>query len=434
VAVDWSAERPLVAVQNREQTTLDVLAIDPDTGATQLITESTDPHWTSIVPGVPALLTTGELVWVDDRDNTRHLIVDGHEVSPPGLQVRRVLAVDGRTVLFSASTEQPEDNIWSFTPSAGCAPLTQTPGRHDAVAAGGTTVITSRTLDAPGARVRVCQPDGPEMEIRALVEQPLVIPRPHLFHVGDRRLPTAVLFPDGHVPGRGKLPVLMDPYAGPPARRVLADLNAYLLPQWWANQGYAVVIADGAGTPERDPAWERLIHHDKHALSLTDQISALHAAAEEYGDLDLGRVAIRGWSYGGFLAAMAVLRRPDVFHAAIAGATVTDQRLYDTHYQERYLGHPDAHPDVYERASLLDDAPNLRRPLLLIHGILDDNVLAAHTLQLSAALWAACRPHELVLLPATTHTPTDDDTLTNLLTIQADFLHRALPASSPLPD
>ncbi len=97
-------------------------------------------------------------------------------------------------------------------------------------------------------------------------------------------------------------------------------------------------------------------------------------------------MAIRGWSFGGFVAALAVLRRPDVFHAAVAGAPVTDHRLYDTHYMERYLGHPAEEPDNYERCSLIGDAPGLRRPLLIIHGLADDNVVVAHTLRLSAAL------------------------------------------------
>ena len=131
---------------------------------------------------------------------------------------------------------------------------------------------------------------------------------------------------------------------------------------------------------------------------LEDQVDGLLALAAEDPRLDLARVAIRGWSFGGYLAALAVLRRPDVFHAAIAGAPVTDWRLYDTFYTERYLGHPDTDADVYDASSLLPDAPKLERPLLLIHGLADDNVVSAHTLQLSSALLAAGRPHQV--LPA----------------------------------
>ena len=116
---------------------------------------------------------------------------------------------------------------------------------------------------------------------------------------------------------------------------------------------------------------------------LEDQVDALQLVAAEHPELDLDQVAIRGWWFGGYLAALAVLRRPDVFHAAVAGAPVTEWRLYDTHYTERYLGDPKENADVYDRSGLLGVATSLRRPLLLIHGLADDNVVAAHTLQLS---------------------------------------------------
>jgi dipeptidyl-peptidase-4 len=163
---------------------------------------------------------------------------------------------------------------------------------------------------------------------------------------------------------------------------------------------------------------------------LEDQIEALRAAAGQSGDLDLSRVAIRGWSFGGYLAALAVLRRPDVFHAAIAGAPVTEWRLYDTHYTERYLGHPEQEKDAYDRCSLLPDAvppegaPS--RPLLLIHGLADDNVVAAHTLRLSSALLAAGRPHAVLPLSGVTHLAGQDVVAENLLLLQVDFLRRAL--------
>jgi dipeptidyl-peptidase-4 len=123
---------------------------------------------------------------------------------------------------------------------------------------------------------------------------------------------------------------------------------------------------------------------------------------------------------------MAVLRRPDVFHAAVAGAPVTDLRLYDTGYTERYLGHPDEEPGAYERSSILADAPRLERPLLLIHGLADDNVVVAHTLKLSAALFEAGRPHELVVLPNLTHLSRAEAVTENVLRVQLDFLLRAL--------
>src|SRR3954451_14815360 len=150
------------------------------------------------------------------------------------------------------------------------------------------------------------------------------------------------------------------------------------------------------------------------------------AAAESDARLDLSRVAIRGWSFGGYLAALAVLRRPDVFHAAVAGAPVTEWRLYDTHYTERYLGDPDLDPAPYDRSSLLPDAPKLERPLLLIHGLADDNVVAAHTLQLSSALLAAGRAHVVLPLSGVTHMTPQAVVAENLLLLQVAFLKEAL--------
>ena len=153
-----------------------------------------------------------------------------------------------------------------------------------------------------------------------------------------------------------------------------------------------MIVADGRGTPGRGSEWERAVHVDLATPVLDDQIEALLSAARHFPQLDLTRVAIRGWSFGGYLAALAVLRRPDVFHAAIAGAPVTEWRLYDTHYTERYLGDPNEDPGRRTTGPRCSPTPiGCERPLLVIHGLADDNVVAAHTLQLS--LRAARRRH-----------------------------------------
>jgi dipeptidyl-peptidase-4 len=171
------------------------------------------------------------------------------------------------------------------------------------------------------------------------------------------------------------------------------------------------------------------MYRDFAGPALAAQLRALElvaAAAPEA--VDLGRVGIRGWSFGGYLAALAVLRRPDAVHAAVAGAPVTDFRLYDTAYTERYLGLPQEHPDVYDRNSLFPLASGLERPLLLIHGLADDNVVSAHTLQLSSALLAAGRPHQVLPLTGITHMPSDPVVAEHLLTLQVAFLREALSA------
>ncbi len=225
--------------------------------------------------------------------------------------------------------------------------------------------------------------------------------------------------------------MLLDPYGGPHFGRVIKAGTAFLESQWFADQGFGVLVIDGRGTPGRGPGWEREVYRDLADSVLQDQVDGLHAAAEAYPFLDLERVAIRGWSFGGFLAAMAVLRRPDVFHAAVSGAPVTDGELYDTHYTERYLGMPDTDVEAYARYRLLDDAPNLRRPLLLIHGIADDNVYVANTLRLSRALMEAGRFHSVIPLSGITHAPSQPEVAENLLLLQVRFLRDALGLPDP---
>jgi dipeptidyl-peptidase-4 len=290
---------------------------------------------------------------------------------------------------------------------------------------GGTTLVhTARSLARPGSRTRVLRPGRPAVEIASHAEAPELTLRVEAAAVGPRDLRTQLYLPSWHREGDGPLPVLLDPYAGPALQKVVDDANWWtLVSQWFAEQGFAVLVADGVGVSGRGPAWEREVYGDSVNPALDDQVTALHATAERHpGLLDLDRVGIRGWSFSGTLAAAAVLRRPDVFHAAVAGAGNHDQRLYDTHWRERFLGHPDEHPEWYDGSSLLLDAPKLRRPLLLVHGMVDDNVLAANTLRLSAALLAAGRPHEVLPLSGATHAVTSAE----LLGHQLEFLRKHL--------
>jgi dipeptidyl-peptidase 4 len=425
-AVHWSAPEPVIAVQCRSQKTIRVLTVDPLTGVTRVRREDTDPCWTQIVPGVPALTASGALVWTADLNDTRRLLIDDAPVTPPRLQVREVLGVDGDTVLFTASDEPTEIGLWAYQPSSGLVAFTDAPGVHSGQRSGGTTVVTAESLLHHGVRVSVHREGQPAVPIASHSQLPVVTPTVEFFRAGERELRTAVLFPSGHVPGSRRLSVLMDPYAGPGGQRVTAARDQYLVSQWFADQGFAVVVSDGRGTPGRGPAWERAVYGDRATLALADQVAALRAAAERYADLDLGRVGIRGWSFGGYLAALAVLREPDVFHAAVAGAPVIDHRLYDTHWNERFLGNPRAEPEAYDRSSLMGDAKNLRRPLMLIHGLADDNVFAANTLRFSAALTAHGRPHTVLPLPGMTHMTVQKTITENLLILQAEFLTRAL--------
>jgi len=425
--VQWSPSGRLVLkVQARDQRSLMVLSADPVTGASEPLWADGDTEWVELVPGTPALLSSERLVMCADRDGARRLLVDGEPVTPVELQVRSVLATSNTHVYFTANPidDATVQHVWRWSDDGDLAPLTTDPGVHTAAVGGNTVVLSSASLESPAVVTSVV--DGPVVE--SFAQRPVVTPNIAIRRTTDRALASAVLLPHDH--DGSPLPVLVDPYGGPHAVRVLSAQLAHGSSQWFADQGFAVVVTDGRGTPGRGTAFERAVHRDLATPVLDDQIDALLALADEF-PLDLTRVGIRGWSFGGYLAALAVLRRPDVFHAAVAGAPVCEWRLYDTHYTERYLGDPMADPEPYDACSLVALADRLTRPLLLVHGLADDNVVAAHTLQLSDALLAAGKPHEVLPLVGVTHMTPQEVVAEHLLLHQLDFLRRSLGITPP---
>ncbi|MBK9178796.1 MAG: S9 family peptidase [Acidimicrobiales bacterium] len=428
VEVSWGPAGPLtVVVQARDQRRMQVLRADPDTGVTDVIRDDADPAWLDIVPGVPGRLADGRLVWTVDRDDTRRLVLGDEAVTPAGLQVRSVLHVGDDHVLVAATDDPTQQRVCRVGADGSLVVLTDEPGVHTAVAGGDVVVVRSASLAWDGVRSVVWQGGRRVAELASAAWSPGEAPRVELLELGERRLRAALVLPRGRdLDADDPLPVLLDPYGGPHAARVVRTRAAFHACQWLADQGFAVLVVDGRGTPGRGPAWERAVAFDLAGPVLDDQVDALHALAAARPGLDLTRVGIRGWSFGGYLAALAVLRRPDVFRAAVAGAPVTEWRLYDTHYTERYLGHPAEHAEAYERTSLLPLAAGLERPLLLVHGLADDNVVAAHTLRLSRALLEAGRPHTVLPLSGVTHMTPQEQVAENLLLLQVAFLKDAL--------
>ncbi|MEY2959448.1 MAG: hypothetical protein RLZZ01_2016 [Actinomycetota bacterium] len=422
VQVAWTTHGLAMTLLSRDQRRLEVRSVDPATGDSRVVFTDEDDHWVEVVPGTGRLVGADDVVMCSDREGARRLIRNGRPVTPPELQVRGVLSATSDDVVFVANPiEDPTvRHVHRWRTDGTIDRLTDGPAVHDAVVGGGTVITRRSTLTDAGSPWIL--PGGVVLTSHA--ERPLVEPMVDLV-VGRHDEPTvAVLLPVGH--DGGPLPVLMDPYGGPHAQRVVRSYQAFCASQWFADQGFAVVVADGRGTPGRGTAYERAVSGDLASGVLDDQVRALEIAARRHPFLDLDRVAIRGWSFGGYLAALAVLRRPDVFHAAIAGAPVTEWRLYDTAYTERYLGDPTAQPQVYDANSLIPAAAGLERPLLLIHGLADDNVVAAHTLRLSSALLAAGRPHEVLPLVGVTHMTPQEVVAENLLLHQVDFLKRYL--------
>lgn len=421
--VQWTRNGLIIALQNREQTKLEVCAVHTSTGALSRIRTETDEHWIDLVAGSPALLADGRLVMCCERNGVRALTIDDQVVTSSDIQVRNIIGTTPHAVYFSANPiadptvlHVMQCNLTDLSVSW----LTTDTGVHTAAVGGDTVVIRSATLNEVRTTTRV---NGMH-QIANKAETCLLTPNVTMHRVGANKIATAIVLPNNH--DGSLLPVLFDPYGGPHAQRVVCASSAYFASQWFANQGFCVVIADGRGTPGRGTQWERDVHYDLATKILDDQIAVLRELPTLVPCADTTRVGIRGWSFGGYLAALAVLRAPDMFHAAVAGAPVTKWDLYDTHYTERYMGNPQTHAADYEATSLVAHAHLLERPLLLIHGLADDNVLAAHTLQFSTALLHHGKVHELLALSGVTHMTPQEVVAENLLLHQLQFLQQAL--------
>ena len=258
VDVHWTADGLIITVQRRDQRVVEVLEVDPATGSTELRWADMDDQWVELVPGAPRLAPDGVLITCADRDGARRLLVDGEPVTPTDLQVRAIETVDGPGVVFLAN---PIDDatvlhVWRWMPDGQVEALTDEPGVHTVAAGGGTIVVRTATLAEPGAHWGTL--DG--VELVSFAATPVVRADVHLSFLGDRRIATAVLLPAEH--DGSPLPVLVDPYGGPHAGRVVRVHNAHVGAQWMADQGFAVVVADGRGTPGRGSAWERAVHLD----------------------------------------------------------------------------------------------------------------------------------------------------------------------------
>jgi dipeptidyl-peptidase-4 len=421
--VSWNSAGLIAQTQTRNQKQIDIHSIDASSGKATIVFTDTDESWVELVAGVPALQQDGTLVTCADRDGSRRLLVNGSAVTPTTLQVRSVVSAGDSIVFMANDISTPwQIDAWAYNNGA-LEQITQSDGVASVTGTRNCYVSRISTLDTERAQFTVHTATATH-DIASLAETSLVQPNVRIMSVGPRGIPVAILLPRDGL--STKLPVLFDPYGGPHAQRVVASRAAYNSSQWFADQGFAVVIVDNTGTPGKGSAWERGVLNDLAQPVLADQVEILRDLNDLEPRADTSRVGIRGWSFGGYLAALAVLRRSDLFHAAVAGAPVTDWRLYDTHYTERYLGNPSIDASAYEATSLFNDAEHLQQPLLLIHGLADDNVVAAHTLQLSSALLAAGKPHEVLPLSGVTHMTPQEVVAENLLLHQLEFLQRHL--------
>ncbi|HWO26006.1 MAG TPA: DPP IV N-terminal domain-containing protein [Kofleriaceae bacterium] len=434
--VQWPKGGPLAAlVLEREQTEAVLLAFDPASGASRVLLTERDDAWLNVNAGAPKWLEDGSgFLWMTERkgDFTLELRApDGalvRELTTPELGLRSLVGLEARAAIVEAGTRATHQDVFRI-PLDGGAPVQLTGGEGVASARAKHGVIVVDTAREAGGRTTIVIGPGGRRELPSVAEEPRLVPTTVLetVQLGGRTHHVAITRPRAFDRAR-RYPVLLKVYGGPHVATVLAARDSYVMDQWYADAGFIVVRTDNRGTPNRGRAWERAVLRDLVTVPLEDQVGALVALGARHPELDLSRTGVFGWSFGGYMAAMAALLRPDVFKAAIAGAPVTDWSLYDTAYTERYMKLPADNADGYRATSALTHAGKLARPLLLIHGLTDDNVHFAHTLALIEALYIAAKRAEVITLSATHMVP---DPKLNLAReqIQVEFFrqHLGLP-------
>jgi dipeptidyl-peptidase-4 len=441
--VSWGKHGPLsIVVLAREQQDVAVIAFDATGESRTLVTEH-DKAWINVPssrsglgygPGSPLWLADGSFLWateahgdawtIEQRDKDGKVI---KQVTTPELGLRELVGVDGNDVIVEASADPLRASVWRV-PLAGGEPVQLSKEDGVTTADFDHGVLVMSTSLASGGKRFAAISGTTTRELPSVAEQPKLVPTTVLetVELAGRTHYVAITRPRQFDPQR-KYPVLLKVYAGPHLQYVDAARDGYVMDQWYADAGFIVVRSDNRGTPHRGAAWERAIHEDLITVPLADQVDALHAVGARYGELDMTRVGVTGWSFGGYFAAMAVLLRPDVFHAGVAGAPVTDWQLYDTAYTERYMRMPEHNRAGYTRTSALTHAAKLSRPLLVVHGITDDNVHFAHTLAFIEALYVAHKRAEVITLSSTHMVP---DPKLNLAReqVQIDFFRQYLGA------
>ncbi len=444
--VRWpSGGVPVILVQDRAQQTELFLAVDVTTGTTREIFREHDDAWLNLDQDAPRFLADGQrFLWTSERSGEWQLELRSMDGSAPtaltpasGFGYASLAGVDeaGGRVYVIASADPTEAHVFSVPLTGGGAPaaLTEGASTHEAAFSRSCALFVdvARSLTSSrAATLRRTADPAATTAIESHAEEPAFAPSATIETVGERGFRAIVIRPRNFDPAR-RYAVLVNVYGGPGHRQVMAERERWLLAQWFADHGFVVVSFDGRGTPGRGRDWERAIRGDFGTVPLEDQVAALRALGAAHAELDMDRVGIFGWSFGGYFSAMAVLREPDVFRAGVAGAPVTEWRDYDTHYTERYLGQPEAEGTAgpYQVSSVLTYAAReegTRRPMLVVHGTADDNVYFSHSIKLTDALFRADRPFEMLPLAGLTHMVPEPIITRRLQSRIAEFFLREL--------
>ena len=439
--VRWSENAPLtILVQNRAQTEEALLSVDPQTGATTELLAERDDAWINLDQDAPKWLPDGSaFLWTTERNGAWQLELRARDgglvktLTDVEFGFKEFLHLDpqSRVAYVQGGDDPTQTHVYRVSldeASAKPERITAGSGLHSAVFAekSGVHLLTSNTIDGKRSLVVRDASGRTAGTLRSVAEEPPFTPNIELTTVGRNPEFHAVLVRPRNFDPQKRYPVIDAVYGGPHSQTVQAAARNYLLQQWIADHGFIIVSIDGRGTPSRGRAWERAIKGNLIDIPLADQVAGLRALGRKYRELDLSRVGIYGWSFGGYFSAMAVMRRPEVFSAGVAGAPVCDWGDYDSHYAERYMGLPDENVDGYGKASVLTYCKDLQNPLLIIHGTADDNVYFMHGLKMSNELFRAGREHEFLALSDFTHMVADPLVTTRLYERIVGFLSRHL--------
>ena len=300
--VHWASGPPIIVVLTRDQRRMEFREVDVESGVSSTLRAFVDDCWVELMEGTPRRTKDGRLLHAVIADDTYRLALDDTPFTPVGLQVRGVLAVEDDAVIASVVPKAASISVARLGFDGSATLLSDPEGVALGEAAGGTTVVQYRSLADFDIVTAVSANGSVVGTIEALNERPPLRLNVSTMQLGARDYPTTVVFPSWHEPGSRQLPVLMDPYGGPHGQRVVAAHNAHLASQWFADQGFAVIVADGRGTPGRCPAGRRRSRATSPGCRWTTRSRRCTQLARERTRSTWAGSAIRGWSYGGYLA------------------------------------------------------------------------------------------------------------------------------------
>ena len=442
--VNWSKDGRTLYVQrqSRDQKTLDLLAVDPQTGKARTVLTEKAKSWINLSNNFHSL-GDGSFIWWSEKSGHGHLYhVQGQRwtaLTSGEWEVRDLVGVDEDRGIayFTGNRETPLEQQLYAAPLNGRGPVRQLTSNgwwNDAVMDGAATrlVVARSNSDRP-RQLYLADMDG--KRLRWLSENAITGDHPYApyvaSHVATRfgtvkaadgsTLYTRIMTPPLE-PGK-RYPVFMIHYGGPGAGRVVTNQWSSPVYQYLVDRGWIVFAIDNRGTPDRGKAFEDHLYRAMGTVEVEDQLKGVEwLKSQPY--VDPARIATYGWSYGGYLSLKLLEKAPGVFSAAVAGAPVTRWELYDTHYTERYLGMPQDKPSAYPASGAMDEAVKIKDPLLVIHGMSDDNVVFDNATALIARMQSAAVPFEMMVYPGQTHRVGGPGISVHLWRTIEDFLAR----------